>query len=150
MLNEFVVVFSPLKLVIAGLLFFNLAWIAVRKWFVLGVVGVSAGEISLPHLWAQAQHLSVRAAENPGSLLASIQPHAGGGEIAYILLGNALLAMAIWFAVRSLQLWARATVKRHEEEFWELVEHDERQWRSAPAARYEPRPGDAAPASRRS
>ncbi|WP_028009199.1 hypothetical protein [Solimonas flava] len=145
MLNEFVVVFGPLKLVIAGLLFFNLAWIAVRKWFVLGVIGVSAGEISLPHLWAQAQHLGVRAAENPGSLLASAQQHAGSGDIAYILLGNALLAVAIWFAVRSLQLWARATVKRHEEEFWELVEHDERQWRGVPAARYESRPGDAAP-----
>ncbi|WP_028080977.1 hypothetical protein [Solimonas soli] len=125
MLTEIVTVLGPLKLVIAGVLFFNLAWLAVRKWLALGVFGISVGEVSLPQLWAQAQQFGVDLLHHPLRALDGLAPSFGGGEFVYVLLANALLAAAIWFAVRSLQLWARATVKRHEEEFWELVQRDE-------------------------
>ncbi|HET8883619.1 MAG TPA: hypothetical protein VFM56_15735, partial [Solimonas sp.] len=101
------------------------AWLAVRKWLVIGVIGVSAGEISLPNLWAHAQTLGTQLAQTPWPVqgFAPMSLHA----IPATLIANTLLAAAIWFAVRGLQLWARATVKHHEEEFAALIERDERQ-----------------------
>lgn len=121
MLMQIAAALAPLKLVIVGLLFFNLAWIAIRKWLVIGVVGVSAGEVSLPSLWSHAQALGPQLSDAPAAWLAAPQ------SIPPILIANALLAAAIWFAVRGLQLWARATVKHSEEEFLALIERDERQ-----------------------
>jgi hypothetical protein len=134
-LTQMLAVLGPLKLVVAGILFFNLAWIAVRKLLVLGVVGLSVGETSLPHLWAQVQHLGHSAA-------AGVPAH-GTYHIVYLLIANALLATAIWFAVRSLKLWARATIKQREEEFWDMVRRDEREWRGVAPARLPGAPGGA-------
>jgi hypothetical protein len=125
MLTQIVAALGPLKLVIAGLLFFNLAWIAVRKWLVIGVIGVSAGEISLPDLWTHARTLGTQIGYAPWPELANGLPPLDAHAIPATLIANTLLAAAIWFAVRGLQLWARATVKHHEEEFAALIERDE-------------------------
>ena len=135
MLTEIVAALGPLKLVVAGILFFNLALIAVRQWLALGVVGLSVGEVSAPRLWEQVLHLGRQVASDPATVFEGVRhTSAGSSELAYLLMANALLATAIWCAVRSLQLWARATVKRHEEAFWQMVERDEREWRGVPPA----------------
>jgi len=123
-LTQIITALGPLKLVIAGVLFFNLAWLAVRKWLVMGVFGVSVGEVSVPQLWSQVQQFGIDLFYSPARALSGIAPGISS-EFAYALMANAMLATAIWFAVRGLRLWARATVKRHEEEFWDMVYRDE-------------------------
>lgn len=119
MLAQFFATLHPLNLVIGGLLFFNLAWLAVRKYVLLGIVGLSAGEFSLPHFWAQAGHIG------PGALLGPLHDIGAAQAFSDLLIANAMLAAAIWFAVRSLQLWARATTRREEERFMAMIERDE-------------------------
>ncbi|NGY04750.1 hypothetical protein [Solimonas terrae] len=120
MLIQIAAALGPLKLVLAGLLFLNLAWIAVRKWLVIGALAVSVVEIAMPDAWAHMQTFGATPLMRAdGSWL--VDPQA----ITAIVLANALLAGAIWFAVRGLQLWARATVRRHQQEFLALIEREE-------------------------
>jgi hypothetical protein len=114
MLTDVITALGPLKLIVAGILFFNLAWIAMHKGLAVSVVGLSVGETSMTQLHAAAPFGS-----------------AASHELICTVLAHALLAVAIWFSVRQLQLWARTTVRRHEEAFRQLVAREERQTRAA-------------------
>ncbi|NKF21944.1 hypothetical protein [Solimonas marina] len=109
---------GPLKLAVVGLLLLNLAWVGSRQWMALGAVMLSIIEVLLPHFWYGLGRIF--------SLTSGPAPAATHSLMAVIVI-NALLATVIWCAVRSLQIWARATVSRYERQFLDMIEADERQ-----------------------
>lgn len=131
MLIHILAALGPLKLVVAGLLFLNLAWPAVRKWMVAGVVGLSAAEILLPQLWQQLGQLISTLTQSGPALQAAPTAAALAQSSVAIIITNALLATLVWFAVRGLQIWARSTVSRHERRFRTMIARDLRHHRHA-------------------
>lgn len=114
---------EPLHLIVAGVLFFNLSWLTARRWLALGVIALSAAEVAPLLPWTQLLHTLVTTTQIQ-LLDTFISAAASGATQACTLLLNTGLAVVLWFSIRALQRWARATVERNEAAFLMLVERD--------------------------
>jgi hypothetical protein len=129
MLVHIIAALGPLKFVAAGLLFLNIAWVAARKWMLVGVISLSAAEILLPQLWEWTGGFVARLARSEPAFTPAGGGTGAGSAIA-ILLAHALLATVIWLGVRALQHWARATMSYHQRRLIAMIEDDERRRRA--------------------
>ncbi|TXH05340.1 MAG: hypothetical protein E6R07_05320 [Nevskiaceae bacterium] len=106
MLTELMIQLSPAKMVLSGLLFFWASWMATKKFLILAIIGLTAGETSWSALQGQADAIG----SNPLVLkLASAanMPINHGSALA-ALIANILLALSMMALVQAMRTYVKA------------------------------------------
>jgi hypothetical protein len=117
-LAQIALALAPIKLLLAGVIFLVVAWYASKTLVAIAVGGVTAGEASVNLVREQmatwtdpaafANHPIVsRSAEAAGLSV-------GGNYLLFALVANALLALAMFFAVHALKAWATLQTRERE------------------------------------
>lgn len=106
MQTDLLIQLSPFKPLVCGLLFFWASWMATKKFLLLSILGISAGETTFNSLHGHVETIST----NPYVLHAA---SAAGipiqqGSVMYPLLANAMLALAMLSLVQAIKVYTRA------------------------------------------
>ncbi len=114
MQTDLLIQLSPLKPLLCGLLFFWASWLATKKFLLLAILGISAGETTINSLHGQVETIST----NPYVL--NVASAAGipiqQGSVMYPLLANVLMALAMFSLVQAIKIYTRAKRKEMEME----------------------------------
>lgn len=121
MQTDLLIQLSPLKPLLCGLLFFWASWMATKKFLLISILGVSAGETTLNSLHGQVETISTNPHVLQMAAAAGIPVH--DGSVMYPLLANILMAMAMFSLVQAIRIYTRAKRKEMEMELRILEIH---------------------------
>lgn len=106
MMTELMIQLSPAKMILCGLLFFWASWMATKKFLIVAVIGMTAGETT----WGALQGHASAIGSNPYVLqLASAadMPIRNGSALS-ALIANVLLALSMMALVQAMRTYTKA------------------------------------------
>jgi len=106
MQTDLLIQLSPLKPLLCGLLFFWASWMATKKFLLLSILGISAGETTFDSLHGQVETISTNPYILDAASAAGISTH--GGSVMFPLIANLLLALAMLSLVQAIKVYTRA------------------------------------------
>ena len=106
MQTDLLIQLSPLKPLFCGLLFFWTSWMATKKFLLISMLGVSAGETTWHSLHGQAEAISTNPYVMQAASAAGVPVH--GGSVLAPLISNTLMALAMLSLVQAMKIYTRA------------------------------------------
>lgn len=119
--TDLLIQLSPLKPLFCGLLFFWASWMATKKFLLLSILGISAGETTFNSLHGQVETISTNPYVLQAASAAGIPVHEG--SVMYPLIANVLMALAMFSLVQAIRIYTRAKRKEMEMELRILEIH---------------------------
>jgi hypothetical protein len=106
MQTDLLIQLSPLKPLFCALLFFWASWMATKKFLLLSILGISAGETTFNALHGQVETISTNPYVLNAASMAGIPVHEG--SVMFPLLANILMALAMLSLVQAIKIYTRA------------------------------------------
>lgn len=110
MQTELLIQLGQIKPLLCGLLFFWASWMATKKFLLVSILGISAGETTLNSLHGHVETISTNPYVLQAASSAGIPIHEG--SVMYPLIANVLMALAMFSLVQAIRIYTRA--KRQE------------------------------------
>ncbi len=127
MQTDLLIQLAPLKPLFCGLLFFWASWMATKKFLLLSILGISAGETTLNTLHGQVETISTNPYVLNAASAAGIPIHQG--SVMFPLLANVLLALAMFSLVQAIRIYTRAKRKEMDMELRIMEIHGKNRFR---------------------
>ena len=121
MQTDLLIQLSPLKPLFCGLLFFWASWMATKKFLLISMLGVSAGETTWNSLHGHVEAISTNPYVLHAASAAGVPIH--GGSVLAPLISNVLMALAMLSLVQAIKIYSQAKRMEMENELRVLEIH---------------------------